>query len=291
MQRWIAEGRVLVDGATATASRPVPVGAEVRVRPAPPPPSDAEPDPSVEIVVVFEDAHLLVIDKPAGLVVHPARGHAGGTLVNGLLARGDFALPGDGHDRQGHARPGIVHRLDKGTSGLLVVAKTAAAREALKALFAVHDIEREYVAIVVGRAEERTVSTFHGRHPKDRLRFTSLVDRGKHAVTRVRVLERLRGATLVACTLETGRTHQLRVHLAEQLRTPILGDPLYGSRPRDPALARLGDELGHQALHARVLGFVHPVTGKRLRFESPTPGDVARVLARLREASREDAGR
>jgi 23S rRNA pseudouridine1911/1915/1917 synthase len=282
IQRWIAEGRVLVDGRTATRSTSVGPGVALVVRPAPPPLTHAVADPGVELVVAYEDEHLLVIDKPAGLVVHPARGHATGTLVNGLLARGDFELGQDDADAEAHTRPGIVHRIDKGTSGLLVVAKTVVVREALKALFAAHDIEREYVAIVVGSADDRTVSTLHGRHPTDRLRFSSRVTRGKTATTHVRVLERLRGATLVACRLETGRTHQIRVHLSEQLRTPILGDPLYGSRPRDPELARLADELGHQALHARLLGFVHPVTRARLTFESELPPDVKRVLEALR---------
>lgn len=282
VQRWIAEGRVAVTRGAARASAAVAIGVEVMLRPLPPPATAALPDASVKLVVVYEDEHLLVVDKPAGLVVHPARGHEGGTLVNGLLARGDFDLPADEKDRGGHMRPGIVHRLDKGTSGLLVVAKSASVREGLKALFSRHDIDREYVALVIGRAEERTISTLHGRHPTDRLRFTSRVASGKLAVTHVRVLERLRGATLVACRLETGRTHQLRVHLSEQMGTPILGDPVYGSRPRDAALARLGDALGHQALHARLLGFVHPATGAELSFESALPHDFARTLEALR---------
>jgi 23S rRNA pseudouridine1911/1915/1917 synthase len=285
VQRWIVGERVLLDGQPASASAHVRVGATITARPMPPPLSEATPDARIRLVVVYEDSHLLVVDKPAGLVVHPARGHAGGTLVNGLLARGGFDLaPADERDPQGQMRPGIVHRLDKGTSGLLVVAKNARTREGLKALFQAHDIDREYVAIVVGVAEERTIATMHGRHPKDRLRFTSRgrIAHPKQAVTHVRVLEELKGATVVACTLETGRTHQIRVHLAEQLKTPVLGDPIYGSVPADPALARASENLGHQALHARLLGFVHPMTGEALRFESALPEDMARALELLR---------
>lgn len=285
VQRWIDEGRVLVNGAPARASTAVAPGARVEVRPAAPPPSSAAPDARVTVPIVFEDPHLIVIDKPAGLVVHPARGHAAGTLVNGLLALPGFErASADPRDPAGHLRPGIVHRLDKGTSGLLVVAKDAATREALKERFARHAIEREYVAIVVGEARDATHDTLHGRHPTDRLRFTSRVREGRRAVTHVRVLEQLGAlATLVACSLETGRTHQIRVHLAERGGTPILGDPLYGKPPRHPELRAAAEEIGRQALHARVLGFVHPATQAPVRWESPLPADMARALARLRQ--------
>jgi 23S rRNA pseudouridine1911/1915/1917 synthase len=283
VQRWIEHGRVLVDGALVRASASVRVGARLEVSPEPPAPTTAEPDASIPLRVVFEDAHLVVIDKPAGLVVHPARGHQGGTLVNALLAHGGFERAGaDPRDPAGHLRPGIVHRLDKGTSGLLVVAKDAATREALKTLFAAHDIEREYVAIVVGPGRDATYDTLHARHPTDRLRFTSRVRAGRRAVTRVEVLERLGGATLVACRLDTGRTHQIRVHLAEQAGTPILGDPLYGRTPQQTCLRILSQELGRQALHARTLGFVHPATGERMRWTSPLPADLEDCLERLR---------
>jgi 23S rRNA pseudouridine1911/1915/1917 synthase len=285
VQRWIAEGRVLVDGAQARASAAVPAGARVEVQPAAAPPLRAAPDARIAVPIVFEDEHLLVIDKPAGLVVHPARGHAAGTLVNGLLALPGFQ-PGiaDARDAMGDLRPGIVHRLDKGTSGLLVVAKDAPTREALKELFARHEIVREYVAVVVGAARPASYDTLHGRHRTDRLRFTSRVRTGRRAVTHVRVLERLGDlATVVACTLETGRTHQIRVHLSERGGTPILGDPLYGKPPRHPALRAVAEELGRQALHARVLGFIHPASGAAMRWESPLPADIARAIARLRE--------
>jgi 23S rRNA pseudouridine1911/1915/1917 synthase len=289
VQRWIERGRVLVDGRTARASMAVPEGARIDVEPEPPEPTTAEPDASIELVVVHEDQHLLVVDKPAGLVVHPARGHAKGTLVNALLGRGSFEMArpsADVRDPMGHLRPGIVHRLDKGTSGLIVVAKDERTREGLKALFARHDIEREYVAVVVGAAKDATYDTLHGRHPKDRLRFTTHVDAGKRAVTHVRVQERIGPATVVACRLDTGRTHQIRVHLAERGKTPILGDPLYGKPPKDPALRQVADALGRQALHARVLGFEHPVTRQRLRFDSPLPRDIAGAIAQIRAIAR-----
>jgi 23S rRNA pseudouridine1911/1915/1917 synthase len=287
VQRWIEHGSVLVDGELLRASAAVRVGAHVEVSPEEPPPTTAEPDASIPLAVVYEDAHLVVVDKPAGLVVHPARGHAAGTLVNALLSHGGFERAGaDPRDPAGHLRPGIVHRLDKGTSGLLVVAKDPPTREALKALFAAHAIDREYVAIVVGRARDATYETLHARHPKDRMRFTSRTDTGRRAVTHVRVLERLGKATLVACTLETGRTHQIRVHLAEQAGTPILADPLYGRTPDDPLLRRAAEALGRQALHARVLGFVHPVTAEPLRWTSPLPPDLDACLRALRAATK-----
>jgi 23S rRNA pseudouridine1911/1915/1917 synthase len=285
VQRWVEAGRVLVDGrAAGKPGERVRAGAELSADPLPPPPSDARPDPGVAFRVVFEDDWLLIVDKPAGLVVHPSKGHPDGTLVNGLLARGPLA-PDDERDRgpEGLPRPGIVHRLDKGTSGLMVVAKQPRAREGLKALFAAHDIERSYVAIAVGATATQTVSRPHARHPTDRLRFTSRLAAGKRAVTHFEVLQSLAGgkATLVRCRLETGRTHQIRVHLAEVAGTPVLGDPLYGRAPHDPLLRRLAEALGHQALHAEVLGFAHPVTGQRLRWASPLPDDAVEALRAL----------
>lgn len=297
LQRWIEQGRVKLDGhACRSASQRIPAGALVEVDPAPPRPSEAVADAGVEVVVVYEDEDLLVVDKPPGLVVHPARGHEAGTLVNGLLALGCFSPDAsDARDAMGMLRPGIVHRLDKGTSGLLVVAKNERTREALKAAFARHDIEREYLAIVVGTARSESFDTPHGRHPSDRLRFTSLgrLRSARRAVTHVELLEALGPASLVVCRLETGRTHQIRVHLSERMKTPILGDPVYGAAPADDALRALGAGLGHQALHARVLGFVHPRSGRTLRFESPPPADFQAALEALRARARDgssDAG-
>lgn len=290
VQRWIGAGRVHVDGRLVTKRAILALGARIEVDPLPPPTSQAEPDAAVRFDVVYEDESLVVVDKPAGLVVHPARGHRGGTLVNGLLARGGFASDtADPKDAQGHLRPGIVHRLDKDTSGLMVVAKDAVTREALKALFATHDIERTYLAIVVGKAVTATYDTTHGRHPKSRLKFTSNLpsDRpgARRACTRVEVVEQLGPGALVRCTLSTGRTHQIRVHLAERAKTPILADPLYGRRPADVGLIRIADELGRQALHAAVLGFVHPILRTHLHWESPLPSDMQAALGALTRLS------
>jgi 23S rRNA pseudouridine1911/1915/1917 synthase len=285
LQRWIEHGRVTVGGRARRAGEKIHAGDVVEVLPEAPARSSALPDGAVPFDVLYVDEAVVVVNKPAGVVVHPARGHPAGTLVNGLLSRGLFdaeALEGDARDQAGHLRPGVVHRLDKGTSGVLVVARTGEARERLKAQFQAHTIGREYVALCAGEVSARTIATLHGRHPTDRLRFTTRVADGKRAVTHVRVLERLGGATHVACTLETGRTHQIRVHLAES-GTPVLGDPIYGHPPRDPRLRAIAEALGHQALHARLLAFVHPATGVRVTFEAPPPDDFARALQALRD--------
>ncbi len=276
LQRWIAAGRVTVQGRAGEAAARLREGERVHVDPMSPAASQARPDSAVSVDVVYLDDELVVVNKPSGLVVHPARGHASGTLVNGLLAMGLFRSLEDGETE----RPGVVHRLDKGTSGVMVVARTAEAREALKAQFSAHTIDRAYEAIVAGEAVDRTFDTLHGRHSRDRMRFTTHVRSGKRAVTCVRVLAGLQGATYVECTLRTGRTHQIRVHLAES-GTPVLGDPLYGRPPRDERVRAVGVRLGHQALHARLLGFDHPRTGQRVRFEAGLPEDFRAALEEL----------
>jgi 23S rRNA pseudouridine1911/1915/1917 synthase len=287
VQRWIGLGAVRVNGGVRKASELLRAGDVVRVTPPPAARTEATPDPGVAFDVVYEDDAVVVVNKPAGLVVHPARSHPTGTLVNGLLARGYFDAAAiadlEGEAGIAHLRPGIVHRIDKGTSGLLVVARSASAREALKKQLAAHTVRREYDAIAVGDVKLTEHDTPYGRHPTDRLRFSARVRDGKRAVTRVEIVARFGIATLVRCTLRTGRTHQIRVHLAES-GTPILGDPLYGALPRDATLAALARRLGHQALHARLLGFVHPTTGRDVCFEAPLPPDFAEALSRLGRA-------
>jgi 23S rRNA pseudouridine1911/1915/1917 synthase len=281
LQRWIEAGRVTIADTKKEASDKVREGERITIAPMPPPRTTAQAEDGIEFDVLYMDDALVVVDKPPGLVVHPAKGHASGTLVNGLLARRLFRDADVGEDM----RPGIVHRLDKGTSGVMVVARTPAAREALKLQFADHTIERAYLAICVGDVEEKTYDTLHGRHPTDRVKFSTKVNFGKRAVTHVTPIESLAGgrATLVRCRLETGRTHQIRVHLAESGHA-TLGDPLYGKPPKDPLLKRVAAELGHQALHATVLGFVHPITRKNMRFDRPPPNDFMRAVEALRSA-------
>ena len=293
VQRWIDEGRVQVNGKACRAKDAVGPGDVIEVDPGPPPASRAEPDPNVSLRVLHEDEELLVVDKQAGLVVHPARGHATGTLVNGLLARPGFSRPtSDPRDPEGSLRPGIVHRLDKDTSGVLVVAKTDRAREGLKAQLSSHTMERVYRALTVGVPRSGTISTLHGRDPSSRLRFSSKVREGRRAVTHVQVLASLAAgrAALVECRLETGRTHQIRVHLSEQMGTPILADELYGGNRAPSELRGVAAGLGRQALHAAVLGFVHPVSGETLRFETPFPEDLRRAYEALLALSESGQG-
>ena len=234
---------------------------------------------AIELAVVHEDDHLIVIDKPAGLVVHPAAGNPNGTLVNALLHHCAGQLSGIG----GIARPGIVHRIDKDTSGLMVAAKTDVAHEGLSVQFAQHSIDRRYRAIVSGLpgAAGGTVEAALGRSPYDRKKIAVVESaRGKHAVTHWKTVKPLRGATLVECRLETGRTHQVRVHMAS-LGHPLLGDPVYGRmRPEHRALlTRLG--FRRQALHAAGLGFIHPVSKENLSFASNLPRDMQELFTAL----------
>lgn len=284
ISQCFAAGRVTSDGGPLKPSERARAGLTVTVDVPPPAPMVAVAE-DIPLVIVYEDEHLLVIDKPAGMVVHPSRGHAGGTLVNAVLHHGDVDEEGD------PLRPGIVHRIDRDTSGLLVVARSTAARDGLVARFKAHDIERSYVALVEGVPPEKvTYDTWHARHPVDRLRFTSRVNGGKRAVTHVTCLEAFRAgaASLVRCRLETGRTHQIRVHLTEAGHA-LLGDALYGRTAKDPSVRAIAAALGRQALHAEVLGFSHPVTGETLRFSAPPPPDFQAALDALRALSPADA--
>jgi 23S rRNA pseudouridine1911/1915/1917 synthase len=285
VQRWIGEQRVKVNGRTRRAKDLVAAGDVIEAEPGPPPPSAAAPDPSVVVPIVYQDADLVVVNKPAGLVVHPGKGHWTGTLVNGLLALDGFGVPpADPRDPEGGMRPGIVHRIDKDTSGLLVVAKTMLAREGLKTQLAEHSVERVYRAITQGVPSAGRVQTLHGRHPHSRLKFTARPPRGREAITLVSVAEVLAGqrAALVECRLETGRTHQIRVHLAETLGNPLLSDAVYGRASGHPEIREIELKLGRQALHAAVLGFRHPRSGEQHHFEAPMPEDMCQALLALR---------
>jgi 23S rRNA pseudouridine1911/1915/1917 synthase len=245
-----------------------------------PKPTPAHNEPQdIPLTIVFEDEHLLVVDKPAGLVVHPAAGNLDGTLVNALLHHCAGKLSGIG----GVARPGIVHRIDKDTSGLLVVAKTDVAHEGLAKQFAAHSVDRRYLAIVSGvpKASEGTIEAPLARSAANRKKIAIVEGhRGKRALTRWKRLELLRDSALVECRLETGRTHQVRVHMAS-IGHPLLGDQVYGRSGKTQG--KLLKELGfqRQALHAAELGFTHPVTKNRLSFASPMPPDMQELKRAL----------
>ena len=278
VQALISEGQVQLDGRVAVQpSARTAEGARFRIDVPPAAPAEAQAQ-DIAVTVTFEDEHLIVVDKPAGMVVHPAAGNLDGTLVNALLHHCRGQLSGIG----GVARPGIVHRIDKDTSGLLVVAKSDAAHEGLARQFADHSLERAYLAVCNGHPQPAagTVTGRIGRSDANRKKMALLPkesSRGKHAVTHYKVLRNLAGCALVECRLETGRTHQVRVHLSS-IGHSLLGDPLYGranSQVR-PVLERLG--FHRQALHAAVLGFIHPVTGDRLRFSSDLPRDMRELI-------------
>jgi len=259
------------------AVKAVPGGTYAVAVPEPKPAHNEAQDIALDIV--FEDEHLLVVDKPAGMVVHPAAGNADGTLVNALLHHCAGRLSGIG----GVARPGIVHRIDKDTSGLLVVAKTDRAHEGLAAQFARHSVHRAYLAIVGGlpKPTKGTVDAPLARSAANRKKIAIVEgNRGKRAVTHYRTLEPLRDAALVECRLETGRTHQVRVHLAS-IGHPLLGDPVYGRTraAHREVLKSLG--FHRQALHAAELGFVHPVSKENLSFKSPLPSDIQELFGAL----------
>lgn len=285
LKALIGEGRVSRDGhALADPSEAVRPGATYRVL-LPEPVAATPQAEAIPLVVVYEDAHLIVLDKPAGLVVHPAPGNETGTLVNALIAHCGDSLQGIG----GELRPGIVHRLDKDTSGLMVAAKTEEAHRALSEAFATRDLDRAYLAFAWGlpAASSGEIDAPIGRDPAERKRMAIRTGGGRHALTRWRLLEAYgTGAVQLECRLATGRTHQIRVHLAS-IGHPLIGDPVYGRvtparRLRLPEAAR-GAALAfpRQALHAFRLGFRHPVDGRAMVFDSPLPPDLAALRAAL----------
>ncbi|MBT3054766.1 MAG: 23S rRNA pseudouridine(1911/1915/1917) synthase RluD [Candidatus Thiodiazotropha sp. (ex Codakia orbicularis)] len=281
LQHWIKLGLVELDGRPCKAKQRIRGGELINLRPIPQDEVEAEAQ-AIELDLVYEDEHLLVINKPAGLVMHPAAGNPDGTLLNGLL----------NHYRplQQIPRAGIVHRLDKETSGLLVVAKTLQSQHALVGQLQARSVKREYLAIVQGEMiAGGTVDAPIGRHPVNRLRMT-VHETGKHAVTHYRIEQRFRAHTLLRVRLETGRTHQIRVHM-RHIRHPLLGDPLYGGRLKLPSA--INDELAaaikgfrRQALHATRLELIHPETGEQVAWEAPVPADMQQMIDLLAE----DAG-
>ena len=287
LQAMIKEGRIRTESGMTVYDASARVKPGDRYAVALPEPVPALPEPQeIPLTVVYEDDHLIVVDKPAGMVVHPAPGNRDGTLVNALLHHCGKSLQGIG----GVLRPGIIHRIDKDTSGLLVAAKSARAHAGLAALFADRAIDRLYAAVVVGVPEPMrgTVDRNIGRHPTNRVRFAAVGgDRGKPAITHYRVLGQSDlSVARIECRIETGRTHQIRVHMAS-LGHPLVGDPLYGRTRRTrravPSTQKRQaiNAFPRQALHARTLGFVHPVTGKTLHFEAPLPADLSGLLTAL----------
>ena len=286
----IEAGRVVVDGRPVKAAHRVQAGEQVEVSIPPPPREGLLPEP-VPLRVVFEDAHVLVVDKPAGMVTHPGAGRPTGTLAAAALAHApEMAAVGSTR------RPGVVHRLDKGTSGLIVLAKTQSAYEALTAQLARRTVSRRYLCLAHGtmRKAQGTIDTQIGRDPRSRMRMAVLArDKGKRAITRFQVLERFgagaEGVTFLECRLETGRTHQIRVHLSSTGH-PLLGDDTYrgrrGGPGGDPALTALIAELDGVALHAAGLAFNHPATGAPLELACPLPDRIGRILSHLRNRTR-----
>ncbi|NUS39477.1 MAG: 23S rRNA pseudouridine(1911/1915/1917) synthase RluD [Lysobacter sp.] len=288
LAEWIKAGQARLDGRTVRPRDPVHGGEAVALEIVLATQTDAAAE-DIPLDVLYEDAAVFVLDKPAGLVVHPGAGNPAGTLVNALLHRDPAlaVLP----------RAGIVHRLDKDTSGVMVVARTLPAHTALVAQLSARAVHRQYVAVVVGAlVAGGTAEGPIDRHPRDRLRMAVRED-GREAVTHYRLRERFRAHTALECRLETGRTHQIRVHMAH-LKHPIVGDPLYGGPLKLPrgATPELLDALRgfrRQALHAEVLEFAHPLTGEPVRCSAPLPADMQQLLGALREdaAVRADAGR
>lgn len=281
IQGLIEEGLVKINNKPAKASHKVRKGEDIDITIPEPAPIEARPEP-IPLEILYEDNEVVVVNKPAGLVVHPAAGNYTGTLVNALLYHcKDLAGIG------GVLRPGIVHRLDKDTTGVLVAAKTDRAHQSLAGQFKKHTIKRKYVALVHGvvREDKGKIAAEIGRHQTDRKKMSVKTNKGKMAVTHFKVMKRFDQFALLELTLETGRTHQIRVHLSS-INHPVVGDPVYGGMERisgvkEPKVRKAIKELGRQALHAAVLGFIHPESGKYMEFQAPVPKDFQRILRLL----------
>lgn len=278
IKKHIERGNILIDRKTFKPSKIISGGESLSVNIPPPEPCGVEGE-EIDIEVVYEDRDIIVVNKPAGMVVHPGAGVTSGTLVNALVHMCKD-LSGIG----GEIRPGIVHRLDKETSGIMVVAKNDRAHKSLSGQFKSRETEKEYVAIVSGEMKKNSgvFSSPIGRSPSNRVKMTSFSKAARDAETRWEVVERLRGATLVSIWPKTGRTHQIRVHFSEN-GFPVLADKVYGgkkSRPRNSGT--LGGSIKRHALHARSLGFIHPVTGKRIEFSTEIPEDMISAINFLR---------
>ncbi len=274
LQKIIKDGNVLVNGEPKKSSYRLEDGDEVTADLPELKSPDIEPE-NIPLDILYEDDSILMVNKPKGMVVHPSAGHYTGTLVNAVLWHCQGQLSGI----NGVSRPGIVHRIDKDTTGVLVVCKNDAAHNAVAAQLKEHSITRKYRAIVHGviKEDEGTVDAPIGRHPTERKKMASGVKNGKRAVTHYRVLERFQGYTYVECQLETGRTHQIRVHMAS-IHHPLLGDTVYGP-------AKDSHHLEGQTLHAMVLGLIHPVTGEYLEVEAPLPEYFENLLKKFRTMS------
>ena len=279
IERLLEEGAVTVSGGSAVKNYRLRGGEQISLLLADPVPDEAQPE-NIPLDIVYEDADIVVINKPSGMVVHPAAGNESGTLVNALLYHCGDSLSGVG----GVARPGIVHRIDKDTSGLLVVAKHDAAHNHLSEQLKIHTVSRIYSAIVIGniKEDEGTVNKPIARHPVDRKRMAvAKKGEGREAITHFRVLERFGAFTLVECRLETGRTHQIRVHMAS-LGHPLLGDPVYGG-DGTRFQAQHKAHFSGQCLHAGRLSLIHPTSEQTMTFSAPLPPDFDTVLALLRK--------
>lgn len=281
IQKLIEEGLVKVNGKQAKASHKIRDAEVIEINIPEPEAIEALPEP-IPLDILYEDSEVVVINKPAGLVVHPAAGNYTGTLVNALLYHCKD-LSGIG----GKLRPGIVHRLDKDTTGVLIAAKSDKAHQSLTVQFKKHSVKRKYVALVHGviKEDKGKIEAEIGRHQTDRKKMSVKTRRGKTAVTYFKVLSRFDQFTLVELTLETGRTHQIRVHLSS-INHPVVGDQVYGGKERisgvkEVKVRKVIRELGRQALHAAVLGFIHPETIKYMEFQAPVPKDFQKVLDAL----------